>query len=314
MTVRRHGRSLRAVGVAAGLLLTLAVAPGSAVGAYAGEDCAPGSSSGLRAKPGGHAHDPNELTGKQVAARERDMKAQLAAKRERGNAQFTSATVPTVVHVIMEDETRAGGNLPDQMINAQMDVLNDAFAGQTGGADTGFRFDLVKVTRTVNPTWYTVTPSSRVERQMKSALREGGAETLNVYVAGIGGGLLGWAYFPKQKLNPLDGVVVLNESLPGGTAEPYDEGDTVTHEAGHWLNLYHTFQGGCNGPGDRVDDTAAEASPAFGCPEGRDTCVKQAGADPIHNFMDYSEDACMYEFTAGQAQRMQDAWTAYRAA
>jgi hypothetical protein len=88
--------------------------------------------------------------------------------------------------------------------------------------------------------------------------------------------------------------------------------ETATHEACHWLNLAHTFEGACNNWGDHVADTPPEATPTSGCPAGKDTC-SEPGLDPIHNYMDYSYDQCYTEFTAGQALRMQDAWLFYRA-
>ena len=212
-------------------------------------------------------------------------------------------SIPVYFHVITSG---SAGNVTQAELNDQLQVINDAYSAY------GISFFEAGADWTNNSSWYTMSGSA--ESAAKAALRQGGPESLNVYISGIGGGLLGWATFPWWYAgNPSDdGVVVLNESLPGGSAVPYDEGDTLTHEVGHWMGLYHTFQDGCRKrTGDYVDDTPAEKSAAYGCPTGRDSC-RASGVDPIHNFMDYTDDSCMYEFTTGQADRMSSMWNAYR--
>jgi hypothetical protein len=216
-------------------------------------------------------------------------------------------TIHVYVHVINQGAGLANGDVPDSQIAAQIEVLNATYAA------AGWSFVLAGVDRTTNATWYTMRDGSPTELEAKTALRLGRADDLNLYTANPGDGVLGWATFPSHYAAAArdDGVVILYASLPGGDAAPYNLGYTATHEVGHWMGLYHTFQGACGGTNDYVDDTPAERASAYGCPIGRDTCLA-AGADPITNFMDYSDDACMQAFTAGQAARMDAQFAVYR--
>jgi hypothetical protein len=227
-----------------------------------------------------------------------------------------SATVPVWFHVITDGNL---GNISSKVISDQLKVVNLAFGGFYGGAKSGFSFSLAGVDRTNNAAWYYAGPSSNEARDMKRALHTGGPNVLNVYTSTAGPGLLGYAYLPAIVTKPgqayLDGIVLNWQSMPGAStayAGRYDLGQTLTHEAGHWFDLEHTFYGGCNHWGDCIEDTPPELTPTSGCPAGKDTC-SEPGLDPIHNYMDYSYDACYEEFTPDQVQRMRDAWLLYRA-
>jgi hypothetical protein len=258
-------------------------------------------------------YQPSDLEVEAIDAYTESVMEQL---RTSGRQLETNAAVivPVYFHVITN--TSGVGNVSDAAIAAQIAVLNEAYAGLTGGVNTNFQFVLAGVTRTANNTYFGAGYGSAAETNMKNALRVGTADDLNFYTNQPSTGELGWATFPSSYSSKpkMDGVICDWRTLPGGSFSPYNEGDTGTHEVGHWVGLYHTFQGGCSKNNDGVADTAAERSPAFGCPNGRNTCTgtKYPGNDPIENFMDYTDDYCMYKFTAGQSSRAASYWASYR--
>ncbi|HPF81149.1 zinc metalloprotease [Nostocoides australiense] len=290
---------------AAGLVATPAQArPVAGDGATAAE-CAP---AGARLAKGATARDWNSVSDAKAAEMEAKFRADARAAGVRldgAQREPFDVTIPVFVNVIHDG---AKGKLSMTKINRSIKVLDDAYRF------VGIDFALKGVTYVNNKAWYNnMGQSYEYDDAIKAKLHRGGTNVLNIYSANLSGGLLGYATFPWEDAGTSrDGVVILDESVPGGTAAPYNEGDTLTHEVGHWMGLWHTFQGGCKTPGDQVFDTPYEASPAFGCPVGRDTCKNRPGNDPVKNFMDYSEDPCMNHFTNGQKWRMQRVWNTYR--
>ena len=229
--------------------------------------------------------------------------------------RWKTVTVPTWFHVVHDGPI---GNVTDEDVETQIRLMNLGYAGFYGGYDQGFRFKLVGITRTDNAQWFYGGIDGSSERPMKRALHRGGFETLNIYST-TAGPYLGWAYLPglNDSLQYLDGLVIDWESMYKTSTRyenAYDLGFTAVHEVGHWFGLEHTFFGGCNATGDYVDDTPAQKVPTSGCPadDTQDTCTRDPGFDPIHNFMDYSYDQCYTELTKGQALRSRDHWLEFR--
>lgn len=245
--------------------------------------------------------DPGEL--------ERALVGQALAdfvRRQGTEHRDRTLEIPVVFHVARDGDRY---DVADRWIDRQMEVLDDAYSGH------GYRFRLASIRRYDNRRFARRCARPRVERRFKRRNAVDPARTLNVYTCRPARELLGWAYLPGDfpERHPMHGVVIHHGTLPGGGAAPFDEGDTLTHEVGHYLGLFHTFAGRCRDR-DRVADTPAERRPGYGCPVGRDSCPNAPGLDPIHNYMDYGDDSCIDEFTVGQENRMDDQVARFRTA
>ncbi len=238
-------------------------------------------------------------------------------------------TIPVVWHVIQK--TDGTGAVDDSLIYSQMDVLNedfDALPGTLGanGTPSKIRFVLATVDENGNPTTgiervtnnsYFVDPGSGLS-PIKNALHWDTSKYFNIYTNDANGAL-GYATFPSESAGEgEDGVVLLYTSVGRNAPQggEYNLGRTATHEVGHYLGLFHTFQGGCGtssnpyGSGDLISDTVAHSQPDYECTGGASSCG--GGQKPITNYMNYTNDSCMTRFSEEQANRMRCSIINYR--
>jgi hypothetical protein len=262
--------------------------------------------------------DTTKVTSEDLAAMPKDQTTKTYVAQQVAPQLQGAITVPVYVHVIKGTHRGERSPAGPKRVARMLATLNNAFAGGQSSLNTPtrYQFKLKKTTYTTREGWYHAFLYGPRDAKAKRALHRGDQRTLNIYINGGGSRdtpVLGWARFPWQyKQRPrLDGVSVNVAGLPGGRATGYNLGDTVVHETGHWMGLFHTFQGGCSTQNDMVGDTPAEGEPSFYCETTRDTC-SSPGTDPVHNFMDYSLDSCMYMFTPGQVRRMDSAYERWR--
>ena len=238
--------------------------------------------------------------------------ASVAAPK--GNAVAGAvAKIPVYVHVLRAGLSYEEGNIREATVKRQIDVLNRAFAGGYGGADTSFQFELVSVDYTTNAEWFTMSYNSPAEREAKDALHQGGANALNIYT-GTAGANLGWATWPwMQKEHPA-GTASSSTSTRCPAATSRASTSATPRRTRRATGSASTTRSrvAARRAATASQDTPPEKVPTSGCPTDKDTCTKDPGLDPVHNYMDYSTDPCYSEFTQGQADRMAGFFVEFR--
>lgn len=222
--------------------------------------------------------------------------------------------IPVVVNVLYRT---AAENISLAQIQSQIDVLNEDYAatnadvnttttyGSVKAGDTKIRFVLDAVVRrsTTKTSWST---NNAMKKSAQGIAPTSPTTKLNMWSCNMGGGILGYAQFPGGAA-ATDGVVIDNNAFgrTGTVVAPFNKGRTATHEVGHWLNLRHIW-GDATCGNDQVGDTPLHNTSNFGCPAAghRSTCTGTP-VEMTMNYMDYTDDACMYMFSAGQKTRMQ---------
>ncbi|KAF2085778.1 zincin [Saccharata proteae CBS 121410] len=231
----------------------------------------------------------------------------------RAKARRDNIAVDAYFHIVTTQAK--AGQFTQDMATKQVNAMNTAYNPH------GISFNLKGTTISANDKWAVGATDDMTA--MKSALRNGTYADLNIYFqSDLTGGILGTCTMPSNlsagasaSIYSSDGCNVNAGTMPGGPEAGYNQGGTAVHETGHWMGLFHTFEGNsCSGDGDLISDTRVESQSTNGCPSGKNSCPDAgSGDDPIHNYMDYSTDACYEDFTSGQEQRMHDLFNQFRA-
>ena len=266
--------------------------------------------------------------------REIELKQVIQQRIQNKKAQRELAgtlVIPVVFHIVMQDPS----SVTDAQILAQLDTLNRDYSGTNGDSvripsyfkpffgksEIGFCF--AKRTPGNEPTTGIVRHTtseesfSNFDNEAVKHASLGGADAwdsdryLNIWICDLSSDLLGYATFPGDGADDEQGVVIDAGSLPGGALTGYNGGKTLTHELGHYFNLYHPWGSGSSNSDcsdtDFVSDTPVKSGPTTGCPSGvqTDNCTMAAPGVMYQNFMDYSSDNCLVMFTSMQTIRME---------